>query len=309
MTEHPDYALCGWRVRSALPLPELSPWRGDAREPDVVFAFADFPASLDAVVVHTPIVQIERGGRALITIDGVCDYLVEGGRSIRLMPHLSADAPDIRLFLLGAGFGILCHQRGVVPVHAATVEIDGEAVMMTGASGTGKSTLAAAFLRHGYRVLSDDIAPLMRSADGVRVMPAVRRIRLWEDSAEAARWDIPALERSRVSLAKFDLAIAEGEHQAPLVPRAVIHLGRCLKGEFHCSALRGVAAMQAMRRQTYRWRALVGLEGAAAAYARVSEAAAHIPLHFDFARPMDYASLDRTVETIVGIARSGECPG
>ncbi|HJW86505.1 MAG TPA: hypothetical protein VJ440_07725, partial [Candidatus Brocadiaceae bacterium] len=31
-----DYTLCGWRVRSELALPELLPWTGEAREPDVV---------------------------------------------------------------------------------------------------------------------------------------------------------------------------------------------------------------------------------------------------------------------------------
>jgi len=36
-----------------------------------------------------------------------------------------------------------------MPLHAATVEIDGEAVSFAGASGAGKSTLAAAFLRRG----------------------------------------------------------------------------------------------------------------------------------------------------------------
>ena len=33
--ESADYVLCGWRVRSALPLPEVAPWRGDDRPPDV----------------------------------------------------------------------------------------------------------------------------------------------------------------------------------------------------------------------------------------------------------------------------------
>ena len=305
----PDYELCGWRVRSELALPELSPWCGDARAPDVVFAFGDVPAALENPVVHTPFVQIDRAGRARITIRGVCDYLVEGGRSILLMPRLPADSPDIRLFLLATGFGILCHQRDVVPIHAATVEIDGQAVMMTGTSGTGKSTLAAAFMRNGYRVLSDDIAPLVQSDEGALVMPAVRRIRLWEDSAEAAAWDTAGLAQSRASLAKFDLPLAEGERQTPLAPRALIHLGRSLlEGQYHCQPLRGAEAMQAMRAQIYRWRALVGLCGAPAAYARVSAAAAQIPFHFNFARPVDYASLDRTVAAIVAIAREGRCP-
>lgn len=302
-----DYELCGWRVRSALALPELSAWAGDTRAPDVEIAISDFPATLEDLVVHTPILQVDRAGRARITIEGVCDYLVEHGSSIRVMPRLPVDTPDIRLFLLGAGLGILCHQRGVLPIHAAAVEIDGRAVIMTGSSGMGKSTLADAFLRNGYRVLSDDVAPLTLSGGEIRVVPAVQRIRLWEDSAHHARWVTSELEQCRASLAKYNLPLDRGYAPHPLVPAALIHLGRSLlDGKYTCQRLRGAEAMRAMRHQVYRWRALVAMCGAPAAYARVSEAAARIPLHANFDRPFDYASLDDTVAAIAGIVRDGK---
>ena len=47
--------------------------------------------------------------------------------------------------------------RGDFPLHAATVELDSGAVLFAAPSRYGKTTLALAFHRHGYRVLSEDL--------------------------------------------------------------------------------------------------------------------------------------------------------
>jgi hypothetical protein len=46
--------------------------------------------------------------------------------------------------------------RDRLPVHASLIERNGRAVVLTGPSGRGKSTLAYAALRRGWRVLADD---------------------------------------------------------------------------------------------------------------------------------------------------------
>jgi len=45
-------------------------------------------------------------------------------------------------------------------VHAAVVEFAGNAVMLVGESGNGKSTLTWALLHHGFRYLSDELGPV-----------------------------------------------------------------------------------------------------------------------------------------------------
>ncbi len=47
--------------------------------------------------------------------------------------------------------------RGDFPLHAATVELGSGAVLFAAPSRYGKTTLALAFHRHGYRVLSEDL--------------------------------------------------------------------------------------------------------------------------------------------------------
>src|SRR5262249_11919219 len=50
--------------------------------------------------------------------------------------------------------------RGLEVLHASGVVLDGRAVLITGAAGAGKSSLAAALMRAGGLLLSDDAVAL-----------------------------------------------------------------------------------------------------------------------------------------------------
>lgn len=76
-------------------------------------------------------------------------------------------------------------RRGRLVFHASAVEIGGVAVAFMGASGMGKSTLAASFATHGCRFLTDDGLVLDESEGAVFVAPSHPSIRLWDDSREA----------------------------------------------------------------------------------------------------------------------------
>jgi hypothetical protein len=56
-------------------------------------------------------------------------------------------------------------------VHAAAVERDGSALLIVGPSGQGKSTLATRLCEAGWRLLSDDTAPIRMDVDEVLPFP------------------------------------------------------------------------------------------------------------------------------------------
>jgi hypothetical protein len=64
---------------------------------------------------------------------------------------------DVRSYLMGSLFAVLCHQRGLLPLHGSAVETPRGAVAFLGASGAGKSSIAAFLSRRGHRILADDI--------------------------------------------------------------------------------------------------------------------------------------------------------
>ena len=53
------------------------------------------------------------------------------------------------------------------PVHASCVDLDGQGVLITGASGRGKSTLALALIGQGARLVADDRVALVRTGETV----------------------------------------------------------------------------------------------------------------------------------------------
>ncbi|MEM8972460.1 MAG: hypothetical protein AAGD43_10410 [Pseudomonadota bacterium] len=72
---------------------------------------------------------------------------------------------QVRLFLVGTAWGVLCHQRSLVPLHASAVACDGGAMAFAAPAGTGKSTLAAALALRGYPLVADDVCVIKRDEE------------------------------------------------------------------------------------------------------------------------------------------------
>ena len=70
-------------------------------------------------------------------------------------------------------------------LHAAVIERDGVAAVLPAPPGSGKSTLCAALVHRGWRLLSDEVA-LVSLQDG-RISPAARPISLKNASIEIIR--------------------------------------------------------------------------------------------------------------------------
>jgi hypothetical protein len=72
---------------------------------------------------------------------------------------------------------------GYLVFHGNTVRIGNVAVVLAGGKGSGKSTLTAALLARGHRLLSDDIAALRQESDGTfTALSGFPAMKLWPDS-------------------------------------------------------------------------------------------------------------------------------
>jgi hypothetical protein len=251
------YLLFGLKVRSALPLPELAPvsWEG---APDVVIRAdrIDHPASDEGLtaVDDGMLLEIAEAGR----------YLVRDGSEIVVDPLPGIDPRNVRLFLLGSAFGILLHQRGLLPLHANAVEIQGRAIAFMGASGSGKSTLAAWFYDHGHAILADDVCVVdFDSSGNAQAHAGIPRLRLWLDALHRSGRTSDQLHRSYIErdreLDKFDLPIDEGRPDRTLPLAAIYLLDR--GDEFAISRIRGVEAAEAVMANTYRGSYLAAVNG------------------------------------------------
>jgi hypothetical protein len=85
-----------------------------------------------------------------------------GEATAYITPAILEDQPAFRYWLLQAILVFLLTPRDRIPLHAAAVVKDGQAVLLSGPSSVGKSTLALAATLGGYLVLADDAVYVQR---------------------------------------------------------------------------------------------------------------------------------------------------
>lgn len=119
--------------------------------------------------------------KILIRIPKVANFLIKNGKEIIIDP-VTRNIADIKTFLLSNILGGLLNQRGLFPMHASAVIINGYGVIFSGISGIGKSTLATTLASKGYKIITDDIAAIKIIDNIPYIIPSFSSIKLWDDS-------------------------------------------------------------------------------------------------------------------------------
>jgi hypothetical protein len=171
------YSLCGLHTRSDIPLTSISSSQSAGASADILIQIA--PGHPPAAKNLNRGVLEHSGEGWLIKIQGVADYEVIRGREIRVWPATGATQKDIEIFLSGLVWATLCHQRGLLPLHASAVTTKGGIVAFAGPSGSGKSTTAALMGTLGYELVTDDMLPISFNREAVPgAWPYLRRLKL-----------------------------------------------------------------------------------------------------------------------------------
>ena len=179
-------------------------------------------------------------------VDGTT-LLVERGRLVRGPGY--ADAPrQIRQALARVGAIVRLRENGKYYLHASgAVAPDGRAWLLTGDTGAGKSTLAYALSRAGWRILGDDGVIIEHNDSGPVAHP-------WKDPLRvslglADRY--PALASTREKPAENDerqRVPVRGELGKRAVIAGILLLEQSAKHRFHRVA--GDVALSAVVRQS-----------------------------------------------------------
>jgi len=114
--------------------------------------------------------------------DGVRFAVERNGREVWVDWPEDLTLEDASTYLLGPVMGFVLRLRGITCLHASAVAVGDSAVAFLGFPGAGKSTLAAAFGRAGFAVLSDDVVALLDEGGRFLVQPGYPRVNLWPDS-------------------------------------------------------------------------------------------------------------------------------
>jgi len=99
------------------------------------------------------------------------------------------------MFEWGLNWCVSSHAHRYLIIHAAVVEKGGYAAILPAPAGSGKSTLCAALVNRGWRLLSDELT-MVRISDG-KIMPLPRPISLKNQSIVVIKDYVPDAILSR----------------------------------------------------------------------------------------------------------------
>ena len=122
----------------------------------------------------------------LLRFPDLADFEVSAdARTVNCIPAPGTSEHTAQHLYLNQVLPLALSKQGKLVFHASAVDVGGAAVAFMGASGKGKSTLAASFATSGQRFLTDDGLMIQAAAAGYEVMPSHPSIRLWQDSEAA----------------------------------------------------------------------------------------------------------------------------
>lgn len=256
-----DRVLYGLRVRSELPLPDLRAWTGADRPADLRIRWGNVPDRLDDAVLVRPLLQVGADGRCRFALPGGAAYLISpDGREVVVQRAPGAGDGEVRVFLLGTVLAVVCHRRGLLPLHACCVRVGDRAVAFAGDSGMGKSTLAFRLQARGYTLLADDVTVLDMATPGRPLaLPAFPRLRLWRDVLEREGRELTGLDEVRPALGKYHLPVEEGFCAEPLPLAGLVLLERERGAPPGLRPVPAPTALEAMSSVLYRPRLMLAM--------------------------------------------------
>jgi hypothetical protein len=287
------YRVSGLSVGSEIVLPGLIAMAADRGPPDVTIRSRPVPTALENASASGPTWQIA-DKRFLLRIPDVARFLLSDGREIAFEPESGADVADIPIFVLGTVFGILLHQREQIVLHASAVRVNGKAVLFCGASGAGKSTMAAALAQRGYPLATDDLCAIT-VIDGMPVVhPDGRQLKLWAQAIDRLELAESRGDRVRSRLEKF--YVEPGESFGGPLPLGAVYALREARPPHTPGIERPnvVDAALILRRNAYR-PLLVSRMGQKANYFHAATTIANVAGIFHLTRPLDFAAMPKIV--------------
>lgn len=224
------YCALGLRLRSSLVLPELRADRGTRRADVVVEGARGAGARGGEVSVMckpladgAPWITCYAGAdHYRIAFADCADFVISrSGDRISCRRVGRTPRETLRHLLLDQVMPLVVNVRGGEALHASAVRVGDGVCAFVAESGTGKSSLAAAFGARGFAVVADDCLTVRSGTRDVLAEGSYPGLRLWPDSAACL---FPHLRRARRVAHYSDKIRVPVQGRSPAGPLRALYL-------------------------------------------------------------------------------------
>ena len=175
------YRIYGLRVQSQIP---FSPAQPDAPgEAEVRIVFGRIPDFLREAGRKGYGTWTNGFTSAWFRVRDGTQVYVEGGNQITVELSKEPRMLLVTSLLLSAGMALICLQRGEPFFHGSALDAGGQAILLCGESGAGKSTVAMELLKRKLGFLADDTMRVHPGAGGMLAEPSYPQQKLCRDMA------------------------------------------------------------------------------------------------------------------------------
>ncbi len=241
------YRAFGLTIESEIELPELMVMEAESCDIEIVHG---------VVPAHS---GEKEKGRGLVRSshesdtfawEGVARFEVSAGSRIVVDPSPGVSEELLRQPLLGIVMSDLLRQRGYLVLHASVVSINGHIAAFVGPKRAGKSTIAAALVKRGHELLSDDTLIVDTEGEPI-VYPGFARLNLWPEAADALSFGPEETRELYSGISKLGARVGASFSGRPGPLRSIYGLGI---GEWEISPLIGPEAFRMLLPHTYQAR-------------------------------------------------------
>ncbi|MBO6239435.1 MAG: hypothetical protein J6O61_00980 [Butyrivibrio sp.] len=186
-------------------------------------------------------------------------YVINGGNEIIYESKEGVDLEAIKAFILGYCIAMLLLHKRTLSIHCSAVCDDNSdndgAILITGESGAGKSSLTRKLIECGYKVMSDDIAAIKKvTLDGEEkclVYPAFPYQKLCRNEVEKRSFDSDEIIYINEDKDKFLVPLKDTFIKEPRKLKGMIFLTVCDEKEINVQRLSGIMQLMALKQNLF----------------------------------------------------------
>lgn len=184
------YYIYGLQIESEIPL-ELIDEDRKMDTIDLVIRNENFTELKKTLAKQDGIYYKESGyHETIVYYKGTCFYKMMNGNCILIDRDQQANPLAVSTFIIGPVLGEILVQRNILTLHGSAVSLNNDTYIISGFSGSGKSTVALEFLKHGYHFLSDDIVPIKSVNHQFMAIPSYPLQKICYDAAIKNKIDL-----------------------------------------------------------------------------------------------------------------------